>query len=303
MPPTPSLLLVEENEGHSFLIHEKFQDAFPESEITRAKNLKEALKYLPSKDWDLVITNWSLPDGSGAQVLDRLSEIQPFAAVAILADDEREVELNAAGHHGAVEVLTKDRKTLESFISRVQRLMTASQKINRLLHEKAQSGNGTLFRDPLTQVYNRAYFDDALRRDVSRANRYRHEMSLLIVDVDGFRNIVKAKGRNQGERCLRNLAEVLTNSVRSGDLVARYGENQFVVLLTHCRKKDSLKCANRVLKEIQKRKDADGFTVSIGMIHYQGSQKLLRPKQMLKLAEDALWTAQKSGGDRYHLAA
>lgn len=297
------LLLVEDNDGHSYLIHEKFRNAFPEAEICRAKNLREALKLLPQQSWDLVITNWVLPDGSGAQILDHLSERQPFAAVAILADDERQVELDATGHHGAVEVLTKDRKTLESFILRVQRLMTASQKINRLLHDKAESGSNSLLRDPLTQVYNRAYFDDTLRRDVSRANRYQHEMSLLIVDVDGFRDLVKTKGRNVGERCLKNLAEMLTEAVRSGDVVARYGENQFVMLLTHCRKKDSLRCAERVLKSVRKRTDAEAFTVSIGVMHYKGSNKTIRPKHMLKLVEEALWTAKQSGGARYHLAA
>jgi two-component system cell cycle response regulator len=300
MNAAPSLLLVEYNEGHNDLIQEKFRDAFPDAEISRAKNLSEALKLLPKKSWDMVITNWLLPDGSGADILDHLASHQPFVAVAILADDASEVELDATGHHGAVEILTKDRQTLESFVLRVQRLMSASQRINRLLHEKAEAGNGSLFRDPLTQVYNRAYFEDALRRDVSRANRYQHEMSLLIADVDGFPNLAKSGGRGFVERCLKDLAAVLVQAVRSGDIVARYGENQFAMLLTHCKQSDAVRCARRVIKAVENR--AERFTVSIGVMHYKGLSKVVRPKHMLQLAERALHQAKAQGGSCYQLA-
>jgi len=306
MNAAPSLLLVEDNEGHSYLIQEKFRDAFPECRISLARSIRQASKLLPQKPWDLIIVSAQLPDGRAGDFLEQIAATQPFVAVAVLtdgADDAGQIELEAAGHHGAVEILTKDRQTLESFVSRVRRLMSANQRLCRLLHEKSRSGNEPSFRDPLTRVYSRAYFDDTLRREVSRANRYQHEMSLLIVDVDGFSELTERRGKNFGERCLKRLASVLVEAVREGDLVARYGDNQFVMLLSHCRKSDSLRCARRILKEVRDKTAPEVFTVSIGSIHYRGDSKVIRPRRLIRLAERALSQAKALGGARYAAAS
>ena len=304
MNETPSLLLIEDNDGHSYLIEEKFRNAFPEADIVRARNLKEASSILPSKSWDLVIVNDKLPDGNAGDFVDQLSVRQPFAAVAVLTEETRDIGImEFSGHHGAVEVLTKDRSTLESFVARIKRLMAASQRISRLLHEGDDGALGTLFRDPLTGVYNRAYFDESLRREVSRCNRYGQDMGILLVDVDGFLNIVKKNGAPAGEKCLKKLASFLSKCVRSGDIVARYGEDQFAVLLNHCRSTDAARCAKRVLQAIRKQPSHQVFTVSIGVLHHGGESKVLRPKQLVAQAAKALHRAKTQGGARLHIAA
>jgi two-component system cell cycle response regulator len=303
MTGSPALLLVEENDGHAYLIEERFRDAFPEAEIVRARNLKEAADALPTKTWDLAIVNETLPDGNAADFVDRLSAVQPFAAVAVLTEETRDIGMEFTGHHGAVEVLTKDRSTLESFVTRIKRLMAASQRISKLLHEGDDGALGMLFRDPLTGVYNRAYFDESLRREVFRCNRYGQDMGILLVDVDGFMGLVKKKGSPAGEKCLKKVASFLTKCVRSGDIVARYGEDQFAVLLNHCRKVDTAHCAKRVLQAIREQKASGAFTVSIGALHHSGNSKIHRPQQLVAQATKALHRAKTQGGGRLHIAA
>ncbi|HEX5037700.1 MAG TPA: diguanylate cyclase response regulator [bacterium] len=303
MNGSPSLLLVEDNDGHSYLIEEKFRDAFPDANIVRARNLKEAADALPSQPWDLAIVNDKLPDGSASDFVDKLSTVQPFAAVAVLTEETRDIGMEFSAHHGAVEVLTKDRSTLESFVARIKRLMAASQRINRLLHEGDDGALGMLFRDPLTGVYNRAYFDESLRREVFRCNRYGQDMGILLVDVDGFMEMVKKRGNPAGEKCLKKLAAFLTKCVRSGDIVARYGEDQFAVLLNHCRRADAARCAKRVLQAIREQKASGAFTVSIGALHHSGNSKIHRPQQLVAQATKALHRAKTQGGARLYIAA
>jgi diguanylate cyclase (GGDEF)-like protein len=298
----PSLLLVENNEGHNYLIQEKFREAFPDAEIIRARTLKEASEFLPTKSWDLVIINERLPDGRAADFLDRLTARQPFAAVAVLTEETGDVAIEFSRHHGAVELLTKDRATLDSFVGRVKRLMAASQRINTLLHEE-EGGAGTLFRDPLTGVYNRAYFDESLRREVWRSHRYRQDLAILLVDVDGFLSIIRKEGAPTGEKCLKRLSGILAKSVRSGDIVARYGDDQFMMLLHHCRRSDAVRCANRVLRDVDKRSSSHRFTVSIGVLHHRSESKVQRAKQLVAQAEKALIRAKREGGGHLHIAA
>ncbi len=304
---SPALLLVESNEGHRFLIQEKFRGAFPDAEIFCASTLQEASELLPSKSWDLVIINWQLPDGVAIDFLDRLSEKHPFAAVAILTEEVTDPNLEISGHSGAVEFLTKDRSTLDSFVSRVQRLMTASRRMNTLLHEREDLNEGMLFRDALTGAYNRAYFEDTLRREVSRSNRHQHDLSLLMVDVDGFENLTKSQGILFGEQCLKRLAAILTRSIRSGDVVARFDQDEFVMLLSHCRKSDAVRCARRVLETVGKQSASHRFTVSIGVMHYRGAaakiHRLQKPQHILAGAAKALQEARSRGGAQMRLAS
>lgn len=303
MNPSLSVLLIEDNEGHSYLIQEKFRDAFPEAEICRAKTLSEAVDLLPSKSWDLVVVSSKLPDGNAMDFLDSLSARQPFAAVAVLTDDSGAMELELSGHHGAIEIMTKERSTLESFTNRVKRLMATNRRMNALLQEKEGAAENALFRDALTGVYNRAYFEESLRREVWRTNRHRQDLSLLIADIDGFQNFIKKHGPEKSERCLKKLSQVLTQSVRSGDIVARYGNDQFAMLLHQCRKSNAVRCARRVLDTIRKQTGPLRFSVSIGVMHYQGTPKVFRPHQLVLHATRALSQAKSQGGARLHVAA
>ncbi len=86
-------------------------------------------------------------------------------------------------------------------------------------------------RDPLTGLYNRHHFNDAIRRELANVRRYRHSLSVLIVDVDRFKEINDLKGHAVGDDVLRFVANFLTTCLRETDLVFRWGGDEFLVLL------------------------------------------------------------------------
>lgn len=86
-------------------------------------------------------------------------------------------------------------------------------------------------RDPLTHVYNRRYFFEYADREVERGKRYGHPLSLIMIDIDDFKNYNDVNGHLEGDAALRKTAILLEKNLRKGDVLARYGGEEFIVLL------------------------------------------------------------------------
>lgn len=86
-------------------------------------------------------------------------------------------------------------------------------------------------RDPLTGLYNRRFLDEAVTKEVAAARRYRHPLTFLYLDVDGFREVNNRLGHLKGDEVLRRIGEYLVNNVREADYVARIGGDEFLIML------------------------------------------------------------------------
>jgi diguanylate cyclase (GGDEF)-like protein len=86
-------------------------------------------------------------------------------------------------------------------------------------------------RDPLTQLYNRHYFNEVIRFEIERADRYDHPISLMIIDIDGFRAVNNHLGHLKGDEILCAVARIIEESVRTSDRVIRYGGDEFLILM------------------------------------------------------------------------
>jgi diguanylate cyclase (GGDEF)-like protein len=104
--------------------------------------------------------------------------------------------------------------------------------------------------DPLTTLYNRRHFTDRLREELGRARRYNRAFSLLILDLDGFKEINDREGHGVGDEVLRGVADLLRNAVRQVDTVARFGGDEFVVLLPETTRPGAEVVANRILANL-----------------------------------------------------
>jgi diguanylate cyclase (GGDEF)-like protein len=153
--------------------------------------------------------------------------------------------------------------------------------------------------DGLTGLYNHREFYQALRRELDRARRYRHSLSLLMIDVDNFKQFNDSYGHPAGDFALRKIGELLRKCARTTDIIARYGGEEFAVILPESTPGGSLMVAERIKSEVAghnfilNTNDDVHLTVSIGI--YTSDSGDVSEDQMVALADEASYIAKKSG--------
>ena len=154
--------------------------------------------------------------------------------------------------------------------------------------------------DGLTGLANRREFDQALAREVNRAERTREPLSLVVFDVDHFKTINDTRGHLGGDEVLRSLAEVLAAAVREMDLVARYGGEEFAVILPRCDQHDAIRVVERITTMTRQRGDLDGVTLSSGVatIPFNAGTGL----SLVAAADEALYESKRAGRNRYSVS-
>lgn len=155
--------------------------------------------------------------------------------------------------------------------------------------------------DDLTQVPNRRYFMESLKREMLRAARYGHPLSLMMIDADHFKAINDCFGHDGGDQTLVNLGATLKFAFREVDLVGRLGGEEFAALMPNTGPEEAQAIAERIRKAVEQSALILGgnevqLTVSIGVASLRGGE--VEGKQLLKRADEALYRAKEAGRNR-----
>jgi len=158
--------------------------------------------------------------------------------------------------------------------------------------------------DEKTGLFNFRHFKQAINEEMKRAERYNRHLGLVMIDIDHFKHYNDTNGHPMGDLLLKELATLLKESVRETDMVARFGGEEFIILLPETSKEQSFKLAENLrlriknhvfpLEEKQPGKD---LTVSIGVASYP-SKTIVSPDTLLEKADQALYKAKKGGRNR-----
>jgi diguanylate cyclase (GGDEF)-like protein len=172
--------------------------------------------------------------------------------------------------------------------------------------EAARHTHELTVRDPLTRVFNRRHLEERFASEVAFANRHKTPLSLLLLDIDGFKRINDTYGHVAGDSTLRVLARTLLTMVRVEDVVGRYGGEEFAVLARSIDRRGTIAFAERMRKGIQElivpTEDAGlSFTVSIGISHADGTDSC-DAQRMFEAADRALYAAKDAGRNRVEVA-
>ena len=151
-------------------------------------------------------------------------------------------------------------------------------------------------RDSLTGLANRRLFDESLQREVARAQRLATPLSLLVLDVDHFKQVNDTYGHQTGDAVLREVADALVANTKNYDVAARYGGDEFVVLLPGCSRDDALRVAERVRHGIARAVGEAPVTISAGVATVPDNAT--DAERLMAAADAALYDAKRTGRDR-----
>ena len=152
--------------------------------------------------------------------------------------------------------------------------------------------------DGLTQIYNKRYFLETLEREISRAHRYRRELTLMMMDIDHFKKINDTYGHLAGDYVLKQLASVIKARIRREDTMSRYGGEEFALVLPEVDQINAGQTAEKIRKLVEKTvfKFEDTkipVTVSMGVSALDPETK--DPNDFIKRADEKLYQAKNQG--------
>jgi diguanylate cyclase (GGDEF)-like protein len=146
--------------------------------------------------------------------------------------------------------------------------------------------------EPKTGLYNMRHFMSVLSQELQRAARFDRPLALLMIDVDHLRDVNTAHGHVGGDRALRSVAAALHAATREYDVAARFGGDEFCVLLPETELEGALVVADRIRTHVQQEAEPR-FTVSVGVAEYRG--RPMAPEELIALADRAAYRAKFSG--------
>jgi diguanylate cyclase (GGDEF)-like protein len=153
--------------------------------------------------------------------------------------------------------------------------------------------------DDLTGLYNHRYLEQAIDREIKRAQRYDSQFCLLFIDLDDFKPINDKYGHLAGSQVLREVAQILKSTLRDVDLVFRYGGDEFVILLIESDARNGLKTAQRIRERIQYTGFSVGggatahVTASIGVAAFP--EHAQEKERLLALADECMYESKRHG--------
>jgi diguanylate cyclase (GGDEF)-like protein len=205
---------------------------------------------------------------------------------------------------GAIRLSAANERLAETS-AQLEQKTSALEQANEHLATAIESLHRISTLDGLTGVANRRLFDDTLNLEWRRAARSRAPLSLLMIDIDRFKAFNDAAGHQNGDDCLRRVAQALRESVhRAADLVARYGGEEFGVLLPETDAENARQVAESLRERIESLDmthpgaGAGHVTISIGVATTTPPREGGEPEELVRRADEALYAAKRAGRNR-----
>lgn len=260
--------------------------------VTTATDGDEALSAIESYQPDLVITDVMMPRMNGYELAQRIRANPATKFIPVImqtAAGRRSEDLRRASEVGALGYIT-DPTDLDLLLARTRTLLEFKAYLD-VCEEAA-------FTDHLSGLANRRRFERQLEREVSRMERFEHPFSLLMIDIDSFKNLNDNFGHDVGDDAIRRISRVLREGTRGIDLAARIGGEEFAVLLVETSKEGGLEVAERLRAAIKALEipNAGHITASFGVAECPGDAQTAA--DLLKAADVALYEAKRNGRDR-----
>jgi diguanylate cyclase (GGDEF)-like protein len=263
-----------------------------------ASSAEEALELVEKNDFAVVITDIRLP-GMGGLELTKVIKKKNGADVIVVTGYSDDYSYEEAINIGASDFVIKPVR-LEELLLRLKRVLKERQlstERTRMM-QKLQKLATT---DGLTKLYNSRSFYTQLELEVDRYNRYKHPLSLLLLDIDNFKEFNDTFGHLEGDKVLVRFSQIIKSCLRINDSAYRYGGEEFTVILPETNGDEAKTVAQRIRSSLESEKftpipDKNAkITISIGVTQYFPKEEL---SAFIRRADKAMYLSKKNGRNR-----
>lgn len=298
----PIILLVDDSQTTVAMLSRYLAGHY---RLLHAKDGVEAWELLDRRpEIDLVITDINMPRLSGHQLLVKIRKVEDERLrnipVIIMTTADDNVDRNLAFLNGANDFINKpiDEMELQARVNvhyRLARTIRELEASRKLLAEQATT-------DPLTGLKNRRAFSENGAKHLALAGRHNTALSVILADIDHFKNINDTHGHDAGDEVLIAVARILDGTRRAEDTVARIGGEEFALLLPGTNRLGAAVLAESIRAAVERRKFTlsgrpAAVTISIGVASYEAEQADTI-EGLLRIADQRLYLAKKNGRNR-----
>jgi len=297
---SPYILVVDDEKDIRDSIHEAIQHVgYP---CSVAASGDDALEFLEKNHVDVIIADIRMPGLNGFE-LTELVKKKYDTDVIMITGYGKEFQYEEAIEKGASEFILKPIRFQELLV-RLKRVLRERTLIAQRRQMEEQLREMTI-TDDLTKLYNMRHFYKQLQLEMDRASRYKGSLSLLLLDVDGFKKYNDTYGHLEGDQILIKLGEVIRECLRKSDTAYRYGGDEFMVVLPETQGGEAKNVAERIREHfpaVSSHDQSDGsinVTLSVGIVeHYPGEDL----SAFVKRADQTMYQAKRQGGNQSLLA-
>ena len=263
-----------------------------------ASSAEEALELIEKNNFAVVITDIRLP-GLGGLELTKVIKQKNGSDVIVVTGYSDDYSYEEAINIGASDFVIKPVR-LEELLLRLRRVLKERQlstERTRMM-QKLQKLATT---DGLTKLYNSRSFYSQLELEVDRYNRYKHPLSLLLLDIDNFKEFNDNFGHLEGDKVLVRFSQIIKSCLRTNDSAYRYGGEEFTVILPETNGDEAKTVAQRIRSSLETEKfkpipDRNAkITISIGVTQYFPKEEL---SAFIRRADKAMYLSKKNGRNR-----
>ena len=293
-----SVLIVDDDQGQSHQISDKLESIG--MRVAVEEHAKDAVKRTEAEEFDLIIVSSELTSDDGLHLCNHFRSQEKTKAtplLIIIADDN--MDLLVKGLDMGINDYLVNPIDSNELVARAN-IQIRRKRYQDALKETRQENLSMAITDKLTKVYNRHYLDKHLNRLVVSSLEKRKPLALMMIDIDHFKSVNDTHGHLAGDQVLQQMPKRILQSVRATDMVARFGGEEFAIILPDT----TLSQAAEVAERIRKRVDQIEFDIPNNKLHCTisiGVSMIMpgdTPEKLIGRADKALYHVKSTGRNK-----
>lgn len=314
------LLLIEDDAEQLDLLRQTLEDHFGARTVVGAMSLTEAMKH-DCANFDLIVADFNLPDGTGMELLEQVKARCTTPVILVTGENVGRTAAEAI-RRGATDYIVKVgdylftiplvieknltvakvKRENESLRAELEAALCEVRTKNKQLEESLRRVEEVAATDPLTKLYNRRHFGHVIEQLFAEGQRYDSDLTCVMIDLDGYKLLNDSHGHQVGDQLLVSAARAISANLRRMDIAARYGGDEFVLLLPRSGAIEAEAVVTRIRDDFRFSSAAllhqsAGVTMSVGIAAMK-AERSTTTEQLIARADAALYRAKAEGRNR-----